>query len=203
MWTDRLVEEGGRGAPTDRDTKFFLLVTTKSGEKKFTDNVPVMDAAGNVLVGADGKPLRRFVGPQDCEKGAQVTVLFSIPKLYVTETTGPTAAAKEVYIKKAAKKTLAKTHDGIAVSSDIDIEELRSALASDDGSAPGSGCALASDDGSAPAAPAASVVLAPQATMSPARSAAVGAEKAASKRKAAAPAGEAPAKKSKPQARSS
>jgi hypothetical protein len=125
-WRDRLVEPEERNAPTARDTRFMLFIgiNPASGKPRYTDKVPVQDASGRPVVertDATGKPVfrMRYVGPQDAVPGSQVTVVWSLSKLYLTETTGPIAVAKQVFIKPAARKPKA----GAALLDDVELDD--------------------------------------------------------------------------------
>jgi hypothetical protein len=150
VWSERMVDDAGRNAPTDRDTHFYLMLETNAltGRAKYTDRLPLLDAAGKFVLGKDAKPLMRFVGPQDCPTGSQLTVIFGIPKLYITESCGPTAVAREVYIKPAPKKVAKKGLEDADIVTDVDPEALRTAFASDDGSVPS--LSVAEEEGAPP-----------------------------------------------------
>ena len=129
-WNDRIVEEGDRNAPSERDTHFFLFlgINPASGKPRYTDKVVCVDAAGKPIVKGekDGKPIyqMRYVGPQDAMPGSNLTIVWSLSKLYITETTGPTSVAKDVYIKPQIKKVkTARALDGVEVDESADANE--------------------------------------------------------------------------------
>ena len=121
-WNDRIVQENDRNGPTDRDTIFYLCVGTNpdTGRTKYTQKVPVQNPDGSVAM-KDGKPVMRFVGPQDATQGSQLTVIWQLNKVYITETTGPTASAKHVYIIPAPKKQTKSGLDDIDVVDDLPL----------------------------------------------------------------------------------
>ena len=121
-WKNRLVDDGD--APSDRDTHFLLFLgnNPETGKPRYSDKVVVTDEFGKPVVKSvspDGKVsyVMRYVGPQDAAFGATLTVVWQLSKLYLTETTGPTSVAKDVYIKPAQKKNV-----GHAAMPDLEIE---------------------------------------------------------------------------------
>ena len=114
-WNTRPVSE--RTAPSARDTRFYLLIGNTDGRPKYTDKVPIM-LDGKIVKDSENKTVWRFVGPQDAMPGCKLSVVWQISKIYITETTGPTAAAKEVYITPGEKKSSKQGLDG------VDIEEV-------------------------------------------------------------------------------
>jgi hypothetical protein len=66
----------------------------------------------------------RYVGPQDAMPGSNLTVVWSLSKLYLTETTGPTSVAKDIYIKPQVKKSKSSRGlDGVEVDDSADANE--------------------------------------------------------------------------------
>lgn len=101
-WKNRIV--GKDSAPLDQNTIFYLVLgENELGKPKCTDRIPVKDSSDNFVLDEKGNKVWRYVGPQDCTWNSQVTVLWHIQKLYVTESTGPTLVANKVYIKQAPK----------------------------------------------------------------------------------------------------
>jgi len=134
-WSERLVEDNDRNAPSDRDTRFYLFLGTNPVTQKarYADKVVCVDASGKPIQKGekDGKPIyqMRYVGPQDAVPGCTLTVVWSLNKLYITETTGPTSAAKDVYIKPQIQKNKAvrKLHD-VEVEDSVDASETAAVL---------------------------------------------------------------------------
>jgi hypothetical protein len=136
-WKDRIVEENDRNAPSDRDTHFFLFLgmNPNTNKPRYTDRVVCLDQAGKPIVKGekDGKPVyqMRYVGPQDAMPGSNLTVVWSLSKLYLTETTGPTSTAKDIYIKPQVKKTKAvRGLDDVEVDECADANESIAILSS-------------------------------------------------------------------------
>lgn len=68
-----------------------------------------MDSSGRPVTKGtdkDGNPVfqMRYVGPQDAHEGSTLRIVWAIPKLYITETTGPTPVAKDIYITHGTKR---------------------------------------------------------------------------------------------------
>ena len=131
-FSDRVVEDGGVNAPTDRDTHFYLFLgmNPTTGKPRYTDKVAVLDASGKPIQKGekDGKPVyvMRYVGPQDAVQGCNVTVVWELSKIYITETTGPTCTAKDVYIKPQLNKATtgsSRKLDDVEVEDDADASE--------------------------------------------------------------------------------
>lgn len=136
-WKDRLVEDNDRYAPSDRDTHFFLFLgmNPSTGKPRYTDRVVCIDESGKPVIKGekDGKPVyqMRYVGPQDAIPGSSLTVVWSLSKLYLTETTGPTSVAKDIYIKPQVKKTkMSRGLDGVEVDEAADANESLAILSS-------------------------------------------------------------------------
>ena len=138
-WADRIVEDDDQNAPGPRDTRFFLFkgVNPSTGKPMYTNKVAALDSNGNPISKGtkDGKPnyLMRYVGPQDAIPGCTLTVVWQLSKLYITETTGPTSVAKDVYIKPKVKKAanIERGLDDVEVvdaEAEESIEMLRSML---------------------------------------------------------------------------
>lgn len=77
----------------DRDIKWVLCTgqTTLPDGKvvdKITDKVVVKKADGSVLLDAAGKPVKRYVGPQDVKPGCVIKPMFSIKKVWYVQTFG-------------------------------------------------------------------------------------------------------------------
>lgn len=133
-WKPRLVDSGD--APSDRDTHFLLFLgnNPETGKPRYSDKVVVLDDHGKPLVkevSKDGKTsfVMRYVGPQDAVPGSTLTVVWQLSKLYLTETTGPTSVAKDVYIKPVQKKVQAhKALDGLEIESDVNAEDTLGAV---------------------------------------------------------------------------
>jgi len=133
-WMDRIVEEGGRNTPGDRDTLFFLHIgdNPATGKPRYADKVVVLDESGKPVIkstDSTGKPtfVMRYVGPQDAIQGSTLRVVWELPKIYITETTGPTPVAKDVYITHPKKKASTKargTLDDVEVEDLVDQEEI-------------------------------------------------------------------------------
>lgn len=71
---------------TPNETRFYLFVrTNEEGKPVYTDKVASADGA-------------RLVGPQDCRPGDDITPLFSISHVYVSEGIGCVATARALYI---------------------------------------------------------------------------------------------------------
>jgi hypothetical protein len=110
-WSDRIVDENEENAPGSRDTRFFLFkgISPSSGKPMYTNKVIALDSSGNPISKGikDGKPnyVMRYVGPQDALPGCTLTIVWQLSKLYLTETTGPTSVAKDIYIKPKVKKS--------------------------------------------------------------------------------------------------
>jgi hypothetical protein len=110
-WSDRIVEDDEQNAPGARDTRFFLFkgINPSTGKPMYTNKVVALDSSGNPISKGtkDGKPnyVMRYVGPQDAVPGCTLTIVWQLSKLYLTETTGPTSVAKDIYIKPKVKKT--------------------------------------------------------------------------------------------------
>ena len=120
------MEDGARNAPGDRDTHFFLHIgdNPATGKPRYADKVVVMDDSGRpVTKGLDkeGKPVfvMRYVGPQDAQEGSTLRVVWALPKLYITETTGPTPVAKDIYITHGSKRPSRAR----GVLEDVEVEE--------------------------------------------------------------------------------
>jgi hypothetical protein len=133
-WIDRIVEEGGRNAPGDRDTLFFLHIgdNPATGKPRYADKVVVLDDSGKPVIkstDSTGKPtfVMRYVGPQDAIQGSNLRVVWELPKIYITETTGPTPVAKDVYITHPKKKASSKARgvlEDVEVEDSVDQEEI-------------------------------------------------------------------------------
>lgn len=117
-WKNRIV--GKDSAPLDNNTTFYLILgENELGKPKYTDKVPLKDSSDNFVLDDKGNKVWRYVGPQDVTYNAEVTVLWYIQKLYVTESTGPTMVAYKVYIKPAPKVSSNKSSiESVQLSAD-------------------------------------------------------------------------------------
>jgi hypothetical protein len=133
-WKDRLVDDND--PPGERDTHFLLFLgnNPETGKPRYSDKVVVQDSQGRPIVKDTDKSgktsyVMRYVGPQDAVSGSSVTVVWQLSKLYLTETTGPTSVAKDVYIKPMAKKVVAhRAMDDVEIDEDANVEESLDAL---------------------------------------------------------------------------
>lgn len=114
-WSPRYVNQGFKSG----DTKFFLCLgkNPATGKEKYTDRLPCVDETGEKRL--------RYVGPEDCKRGSKVAIVFRIPKVYITETAGPTLSIKEVYIKNLPPKEEVKVMEGAEL---VDEDELLALL---------------------------------------------------------------------------
>jgi hypothetical protein len=106
-----------------------------TNKPRYTDRVVCLDASGNPIIKGekDGKPVyqMRYVGPQDAMPGSNLTVVWSLSKLYLTETTGPTSVAKDIYIKPQVKKSkISRGLDDVEVDETADANESIAVLSS-------------------------------------------------------------------------
>jgi hypothetical protein len=95
VWSDPFVEDGEKNAPTGTRFCLYLGDNPATGKPRYTDKVVVVDESGKPVQKGekDGKPVyqMRYVGPQDAMPGSTLTIVWSLSKLYLTESTGPIA----------------------------------------------------------------------------------------------------------------
>jgi hypothetical protein len=144
-WSPRYVNQGFKSG----DTKFFLCLgkNPASGKEKYTYRLPCVDETGEKRL--------RYVGPEDCKRGSKVAIVFRIPKVYITETAGPTLSIKEVYIKNLPPKEEVKVMEGAEL---VDEDELLALLELSSSSSTSTSTYSTSVSSSTPSAPPVSAV---------------------------------------------
>ena len=128
-WNDRVVDSDSRNAPTDKDTHFYLYLglNPSTGKPRYTDRVACLDSNNKpIQIGEiNGKPLykMRYVSPFDATPGSTATVVWSLSKLYLTESFGPTCIAKDVYIKPLMKKATSRVLDDVEIDTSANAND--------------------------------------------------------------------------------
>lgn len=134
VWKPRLITESGGNGPTERETVFnlFVGVNPLTGRDRYTQKVPLTDETGEIVKDASGKIVFEWVGPKHAKPNSLVTAVFKIPKMYVTETMGPTPQVCEVFVKPISSKAK-ETLENCDVVEDVDPLELIKAMNGDVG----------------------------------------------------------------------
>jgi hypothetical protein len=127
VWHPRLVDGG---APLDpNEPKFFLCYgKDASGVDLYTAKVPLLDAKGSILRNEAGKPVLRYVGPEDIKRGCTAFPIFQINKTYIVESFGPMMTISQLYITPAPQREQPKVEDANVVE-DVDPEVAARAMA--------------------------------------------------------------------------
>jgi hypothetical protein len=138
VWKPALVDS--TPPPGLMEPRFFLCYgqDPKTGVDQYASKVPVFNTAGAILKDAQGKPVMRYVGPEDVKRGCKVHPIFSINKMYVVEGFGPMLTLSQLYIKPVASAQELKV-EAANVVDDIDPEitaRLLSANFAQDAAAP-------------------------------------------------------------------
>ena len=98
VWKPALVDSSP--PPGGLDVRFFLCYGQDAkGDDLYASKVPVFNTAGAIQRDAAGKPVMRYVGPEDIKRGCRVHPIFSINKMYVVEGFGPMLTLAQLYIK--------------------------------------------------------------------------------------------------------
>lgn len=99
VWKPALVDS--TPPPSATEPRFFLCYgqDPKTGVDQYASKVPVFNTAGAIQKDAHGKPVMRYVGPEDIKRGCKVHPIFSINKMYVVEGFGPMLTLSQLYIK--------------------------------------------------------------------------------------------------------
>ena len=121
VWKPALVDS--TPPPGLMEPRFFLCYgqDPKTGVDQYASKVPVFNTSGAILKDAAGKPVMRYVGPEDVKRGCKVHPIFSINKMYVVEGFGPMLTPSQLYIKPVASKQELKV-EAANVVDDIDPE---------------------------------------------------------------------------------
>ena len=127
VWEPRLVD--GSPPPDPNEPRFFLCYGKDpvTGVDQYTSKVPLIASNGSILRDAAGKPVMRYVGPEDIKRGATVFPVFTINKIYVVESFGPMLTTTQVYIKPAPAREQPKV-DNANVVDEVDPEISARAL---------------------------------------------------------------------------
>jgi hypothetical protein len=121
LWKPTLVDSAP--PPGSTDPKFFLCYgqDPKTGVDLYASKVPLLTSAGAILKDVNGKPIMRYVGPEDIKRGCRVHPIFSINKMYVVEGFGPMLTLGQLYIKPIASHQELRVESANVVD-DIDPE---------------------------------------------------------------------------------
>ena len=99
VWKPALVDT--TPPPSSTEPRFFLCYKTcpETGIDQYASKVPVFNTSGAIQMDAQGKPVMRYVGPEDIKRGCKVHPIFSINKMYIVEGFGPMLTLSQLYIK--------------------------------------------------------------------------------------------------------
>jgi hypothetical protein len=157
VWKPALVDS--TPPPSATEPRFFLCYgqDPKTGIDQYASKVPVFNTAGAIQKDAHGKPVMRYVGPEDVKRGCKVHPIFSINKMYVVDGFGPMLTLSQLYIKPVQGFQELKV-EAAQVVDDID-PEITARLMNESYLAEG---AAPAPEGEAAAAAAAAQELAPE-----------------------------------------